>query len=105
MTIQSVSIDPNAVALTDDQIVAKINTATTTITRVGCVAAAARPIGAAEVTSTNVAAGVAKANLDAMADTARGYIATKPVSGQFPVIFLERSSDGKIKIDYDNTPV
>jgi len=136
MAIQSVSIDPNAVALTDDQIVGKINTATVNITRASCVTAAARPIGTSEIVDTNIAAGaiktklvaevdgnklttaalataagitntqvvvtLAKANLDAMSPTTRGYIATAPVSGQFVVTAIERASDGKLKFDYDD---
>lgn len=105
MAIQSMSLDPNAAAYTDDQIVGKVNTATAQITRAGAVAAAARPIGSAEVSSSNLAAGAAKANLDAMTDTARGYVQTKPTSGQFPVVSIERDASGKLKADYDDVAV
>ena len=105
MTIQSFTLDPNAAAYTDDQIVAKINSATATITRASSVAAAARPIADAEVTSTKLDAGVAKANLDAMADTARGYVKTSPTAGQFKVISIERQADGKLKTDFDDVAV
>ncbi len=138
MTIQSMSLDPNAASYTDDQIVGKINTAATQITRAGAVAAAARPIAAGEVDATalaagaiktkltgeadgsklttselaaaaaiasaQVAAGVAKANLDSMADTARGYVKTSPIAGQFKVISIERDATSKLKVDYDDTP-
>lgn len=60
---------------------------------------------AAGVTNAQVAAGQAKANLDAMADTARGYIKTSPIAGQFKVIAIERQADGKAKIDYDDVAV
>jgi hypothetical protein len=104
MTIQSVSIDPNAVALTDNQIVDKINSATNNITRASCVSTLARPLEDEEVTAAKVAAGVAKDNLDAMAATERGYVATNPAAGQYVVTSIERSSDGKIKFDYDEVP-
>ncbi len=105
MALQSLVLDPNAAAYTDDQIVGKINTATAQITRASSVAAAARPIASGEVTNTHLTAGVAKTNLDAMADTARGYIKTSPTTGQFRVIAIERQADGKAKIDYDGVAV
>jgi hypothetical protein len=105
MAIQSFQLDPNAQSYTDDQIVAKINSAATQITRTSAVAAAARPIGSGEVTNTEIAAGVAKANLDAMTDTARGYIKTSPVSTEFKVVAIERAADGKLKVDYDDVAV
>lgn len=60
---------------------------------------------AAGVTNAQVATGQAKANLDAMADTARGYIKTSPTTGQFKVIAIERQADGKAKIEYDDVAV
>jgi len=56
MAIEKVYLDPNAQSYTDDEIVGKVNTATATITRASSVAAAARPIGALEVTATELAA-------------------------------------------------
>lgn len=105
MAIVSFQLDPNAAAYTDDQIVSKINTASANITRASSVSAAARPIVANEVTDTELAAGVAKINLDAMADTARGYIKTSPTSGEFPVVNIQRDSTGNLDIDYDNVAV
>jgi hypothetical protein len=98
-------LDPNAAAYTDDQIVSKINSATAQITRSSCIAAAARPIGSSEVTTTMLAAGVAKANLDAMTDTTRGYIKTSPAAGEYRVVNIQRDSTGKLDIDYDNVAV
>jgi hypothetical protein len=60
---------------------------------------------AAAIVSAQVAAGVAKANLDAMADTARGYVKTSPTTGQFKVIAVERQADGKLKVEYDDVAV
>jgi len=105
MALQSLVLDPNAAAYTDDQIVGKVNTASAQITRAGSVAAAARPIATGEVTNTALASGVAKANLDAMTDTARGYIKTNPTTGQFKVVSIERQADGKAKITYDDVAV
>lgn len=105
MAIQSFTLDPNAQSYTDDQIVGKVNTAAAQITRAGSVAAAARPIAAGEVDNTKLAAATAKANLDAMADTARGYVQTKPATGQFPIVSIERDATGKQKTDYDDQPI
>jgi hypothetical protein len=104
MAIVKISIDPNAVAMDGDAIIGKINDAgtTTTISKAGVVAAAARPIEDAEVTAAKVAAGVAKDNLDAMAATERGYIATDPASGQFVITSIERKEDGHIEFAYDD---
>ncbi len=115
MAIQSFQLDPNAASYTDDEIVGKINTASANITRASSVAAAARPIATGEVDSTQLAAGAvtnvkldsaaAKANLDAMSDTARGYIKTAPTTGQFPVINIQRTSAGLADIDYDDVAI
>ena len=142
MAIVSMLLDPNAASYTDNQIVDKINNASTTISRASAVTAAARPIAASEVTATELAAGAiktklgaetdgnklvsaslaaaagiinaqvatgqAKASLDAMTDTARGYIKTGPTTGEFKVVSIQRgtvASGGKLDVDYDDTPV
>ena len=105
MALTTMKLDPNAAAYTDDEIVGKVNAATAQITRASSVAAAARPIADAEVTSAKLDTGVAKANLDAMADTARGYIKTSPTTGMFKVVSIERDTDGKAQITYDDTAV
>jgi hypothetical protein len=105
MAIQSMTLDPNATSYTDDQIVGKVNAASAQITRAASVAPAARPIAAGEVTNTELGSGAAKANLDALADTARGYVKTSPTSGQFKIIAVERQADGKVKVDYDDVAV
>lgn len=114
MAIQSMQLDPNAASYTDDQIVGKVNTATAQITRASSVAAAARPIAAGEVgdtelagsiPNTKLATGVAKANLDAMTDTARGYVKTNPTTGEFKVVAVHRQADGKLDIEYDDVAV
>lgn len=105
MALQTMTLDPNAAVYTDDEIVGKVNAASAQITRAGSVAAAARPIADSEVTSAKLASGVAKTNLDAMADTARGYIKTNPTTGQFKVVSIERQADGKAKVTYDDVAV
>lgn len=95
MALQTMILDPNAATYTDDQIVAKINSATAQITRAGSVAAAARPL----------AAGEAKSNLDAMTDVTRGYVKTSPTTGQFPVVAIQRQADGKLATTFDDVPV
>lgn len=108
MAIQTMLLDPNAQSYTDDEIVGKINSASATISRAGSVDATARPIGSGEITNTELAAAAAKANLDAMSDTTRGYIKTSPTTGEFPVISIQRgtiASGGKLETDYDDVPV
>lgn len=102
MAIQSMLLDPNAQAYTDNEIVGKVNSASAQISRAGSVAAAARPLGEGEVTNTELDAGAAKANLDAMTDTARGYIKTNPAAGEFKVINLQRDAAGKLDVEYDD---
>lgn len=105
MAIQSMTLDPNAAVYTDDEIVAKVNAASAQITRAGSVSAAARPLSTGEVDATALASGVAKANLDSMTDTARGYIKTSPTTGEFPIISIQRgtiATGGKLDADYDD---
>ena len=115
MAIASFQLDPNAAAFTDNQIVDKVNAASNNITRASSVDAAARPIAANEVTATEIAAGVvsgtelastaAKDNLDALADTSRGYVKTAPQTGEFPVVSVQRDAAGLLDVDYDNVAV
>ena len=115
MAIQSFQLDPNAAAYTDDEIVGKINSASANITRASSVAAAARPIASGEVGATELAAGAvgntelaasaAKDNLDALGDTSRGYIKTNPVSGEFPIIAIQRDAAGLTDVEYDDVAI
>lgn len=105
MAIQSIRLDPNAIAYSDNEIVAKVNAATAGITRAGAVSPAARPLETGEVTSTHVASGVAKANLDAMTDTTRDYIKTNPSSGEYRVTGLQIDADLKVDVEYDDEEV
>jgi len=105
MAIVSMVLDPNAASYTDNQIVDKINNASTTISRASAVTAAARPIADAEVTAAKLASAAAKDNLDALSDTARGYIKTGPTTGEFKVVSIQRDATGKLDVDYDNVAV
>jgi len=105
MAIASMQLDPNAAAYTDDEIVAKVNAATATISRASSVDAAARPLVAGEVDNAALAASAAKDNLDALADTDRGYIKTGPTTGEFKIVNLQRDASGKLDIDYDDVAV
>lgn len=105
MAIASMQLDPNAASYTDNEIVGKVNAATANITRASSVAAAARPLVAGEVGNTELASTAAKDNLDALADTARGYVKTNPVTGEFKVISIHRQADGKLDIEYDDVAV
>ena len=115
MVTQNFTLDPNAASYTDDQIVGKVNTAAAQITRASSVAAAARPLVANEVTATEINAGAvtnaelgssaAKDNLDALADTARGYVKTNGAVGEFPVIAVQRTAAGLLDVDYDDVAI
>lgn len=112
MAIQEMELDPNAAAYTDDEIVGKVNAATANITRASSVDAAARPITAGEVDTTELAdgavesakvdTGVAKANLDAMAELDRGYIKTEPQVGEFKVVSLQRKANQNLGAKYSD---
>jgi len=129
MAIQSMQLDPNAQAYTDDEIVGKVNTATANITRAGSVEATARPIGAGEVGATELAdepyttaeqtklSGIEDGAKDdqtgaevrdlivALADTDRKLVITNPVAGEFKVVAIHRQSDGKLDVEYDDVAV
>lgn len=105
MAIQTQYLDPNAASYTDNEIVDKINAASNAITRANAVSAAARPIAAAEITNTELASSAAKDNLDGMSDTARGYIRTTPSTGQFPVVAIQRHTDGRTEIEHDDVAI
>jgi hypothetical protein len=105
MALKHIIIDPTATALTPDQVIAKINAAEDNITRVGSVDSAARPIEDAEVTADKLAKTAAKDNLDALADTERGYVRTNPAPGEFPIIAVQRDEEGKLDVLYDDVPV
>jgi len=76
MAIASMELDPNAVAYTDDEIVEKINTATVPIDRA-----------------------------DAIDYDALDLVKTGPPVGGFKVKQVDRTSDGKLDVKYDDVAV
>jgi ABC-type enterochelin transport system permease subunit len=74
--IVTMTLDPNAAAYTDDQIVAKINAATSQITRATAIDA------------------------DAL-----NLIKTEPTTGEFKVKSVHRDATGKLGVKYDNVAV
>lgn len=115
MAIQSFQLDPDAQFLTDDQIVAKVNAAADNITRAGSVEPTARPIEVGEVgtdeiedgsvTATDLDANAARDSLRALPDTARGFVQTNPVVGEFPIIAVQRDAAGDLDVEYDDVPI
>lgn len=43
--------------------------------------------------------------LKAMSDTAREVVLTSPVSGQFPVIFVQRDALANLEVTYDDVAI
>jgi len=72
--IVSMQLDPNAASYTDDEIVAKINSATAAITREG-----------------------------ALSQDDLKIVKTAPAAGEFLVKNIHRDADGKLDIEYDDT--
>ncbi len=106
MALASFVINPEAGPMSGDEIVAAINTDTsTTISKAAVVDAAARPLVDAEVTAAKLAAAAAKANLDAMADVDRHYVQTNPVSGEFLILGIDRTAGGLLEVDYDDVAI
>lgn len=113
MTLQTFTVD--VTELTPDEVVQKVNDASTQITRASSVASAARPIETNEVTTakiadTNVtapklAAAAARDNLKAMSDVTREVVLTRPGSGEFPVTAVQRNTLGNLELEYDDVAI
>jgi len=73
MPIASFQLDPNAAAYTDDEIVGKINGASTSITRE-----------------------------DALSQDDLNIVKTAPVTGEFKIKNIHRQADGKLDVEYDD---
>lgn len=104
MALATLTIDPGAAALTDDQHVDAINAASNQITRASSVTPAARPISAAEVTSTELSGTAARDNLKAMSDSSREILLTRPLSGENRIFALHRLSSGLVEVEYEDVP-
>ena len=105
MALQTITLDPNAVAITDDEHVDAINAASNQITRASSVASVARPIEAGEITVSELASNASRNNLDAMADVDRKYVRTLPVSGEFKIINMQRNAAGTVDVEFDDVVV
>lgn len=126
MAKQSFQLDPNAVVYTDDEIVGKVNAAAAAITRADAIDGSA--LGACDL--DDVAEGATNKHLtdtkdtkltgieeDATADqdgaevrdlivglgdTERKLVITDPQAGEFKVIAIQRDTDSKLDVDYDD---
>jgi len=107
MVIASFVIDPAAaIPLTGDEIVAKINTDTVDpITRASSVSAAARPLVSDEVSNVELTATAARDNLTALPDIDRGFVRTRPTSGEFPIVNIQRDAVGNLEVEYDDVAI
>jgi len=123
MAIQSMQLDPNAASYTDDEIVGKVNTATANITRAGSIEGTAAsaldsddigegtgnlydtgaPPTDDEVVSAINSASTAITREAALSQDDLNIIKTSPAGGEFMVKNIQRDSDGKLDIDYDDT--
>lgn len=118
MAKQSFQLDPNAQSYTDDEIVGKVNSATADITRTGSVDADAvfdgttnkaytgteqTKLGTVEDSATTDQDGAEVRDLIvALGDTERKLVITDPQAGEFKVIAVQRDSDSKLDVDYDD---
>ena len=121
MVKQSFVLDPNAQSYTDDQIVAKVNAATATITRVGFTDldkisdgttnksytdTEKSKLGGVEAGATADQTGAEMRDLIvALADTDRKIVITEPVTNEFKVLSVQRDATGKLKVSYDDVAV
>lgn len=133
MAIQEMELDPNAASYTDDQIVGKVNTATTNITRAGSIEGTAASAldsddigeGASNKYDTGVPpsttddltegasnkydTGVPPTDLADLDSTAADKLATSvitdPQSGEFTVLSIQRKANGNLGTKYDDVAV
>jgi len=122
MAIQSMQLDPNAAAYTDDEIVGKINAASANITREGSIeGTAASAIDTDDIsegssnkydtgappTDNEVVAAINSASTAITREAALSQddlkiVKTNPVAGEFQIKNIHRDSDGKLDIEYDD---
>ena len=131
MSIQSFTLDPNAQAYTDDEIVGKINSASAQITRSSAVDADALADG----TTNKVYTATEKTKLTGIEDNATAdqtgdemvtainggsgaitresalsqddlnIVKTAPTTGEYKVKNIHRDSSGKLDVEYDDSAV
>jgi len=125
MAIASMQLDPNAASYTDDEIVAKVNAATTTISRAAAIASAALSgidsddiaEGSVNVydtgvppTDDEVIAAINNATTSitreaALDQNSLNIVKTNPASGEFSIKNIHRDAAGKMDIEYDDVAV
>jgi len=128
MAIQSMQLDPNAAAYTDDEIVDKVNAATANITRAGSIEGTAasalnsddisegsgnlydtgEPIPA--LTNEDVIDAINNASGSitreaALSQDDLNIVKTNPIVGEYPIKNIHRMADGKMDIEYDDVAV
>ena len=112
MAIVKDYLDPNAASYTDDEIVGKVNTATSNITRAGSIEGTA----ASALDTDDITEGTAKYDtgvpltavqtkdaIVAMADDDREIVISRPTIGQFKVYAMQRHTDGKSEVERSDT--
>ena len=129
MAIQSFQLDPNAQAYTDDEIVGKVNAASASITRSGCLDGAtlsgcdaddlaegasnkfAAESGATcdqtgdEMVSAINSGSASITREDALSQDDLNLVKTNPTTGEYKVKNIHRDSSGKLDVEYDDTAV
>ncbi len=121
MAKQSLLLDPNAASYTDDQIVAKVNSAIAAITRVGFtdldkISEGSTNKAYTSTEKTKLSSVEANATTDqtgaeirdavvALSDADRKIVITEPTTNEFKVISLQRDATGKVKVSYDDVAV
>ena len=117
MAIEKVYLDPNAAAYTDDEIVGKVNSASTTITRAGAIEGTALSgVDSDDIAegSSNFFAAESGATADqtgaemrdlivALPDLERDIIISRPTTGQKKIVAIQTHSDGKQEIEQNDT--
>jgi len=125
MAIATMQLDPNAASYTDDEIVGKVNTATSKVsadviedgttnkvltatekTKLEGVEENAKADQTGDEIITAIDAGSsAITREDALDQDSLNIVKTAPTSGEFKVKNIHRQTDGKMDIEYDDVAV
>lgn len=125
MAIQSMQLDPNSASYTDDEIVGKVNSATTKVsadsmedgttnkaytateqTKLGTVEDSATADQDGDEMVTAIDAGSSSiTRADAVDASSMDLVKTNPVAGEYKVKAIHRQSDGKMDIEYEDIAV
>ena len=112
MAIVSMQLDPNAASYTDDQIMAKVNAATTTLNadKIADGSTNKAYTGTEKTKLTGIETGATADQTGAEVQTAilglsdanRLLIKSDPAVGEFWVKNIQRDSTGKLDVDYES---